>query len=64
MAPLTVPVPSTVAIPVEAELHPPPDEPSDKAVVCPAHTVDTPVMDDGTGLTITTVLTAHPVGSV
>ena len=62
--PVTTPVPEpTVAIPGDPELHVPPPEGSLKAVVAPVHTVATPVIGAGSGLTVTNTVAMHPVDS-
>ena len=63
--PVTTPVEiSIVAIPVLPLVHAPPPVASLKAVVKPAHTVLVPVMGDGNGLTVTTLVAIQPVARV
>jgi hypothetical protein len=62
--PHAVPVLPTVAIPDEPELHVPPAVASVRLVHAPAHTVVTPIIADGKGLTVATIVAVHPVLSV
>ena len=60
--PDTRPVPEpTEAMPEEPELHKPERVESLNVAVDPAHTATAPVMTDGKGLTVTTVVTLQPV---
>ncbi len=62
--PVTTPVVNpTVAIPVALLLQVPPPA-SLNVVVKPEHTVSVPNIADGNGLTVTTAVIIHPVGSV
>ena len=61
--PYTLPEASTTApLPGLLLLHVPPPELA-SVVVAPVHTVRTPVIGDGNGLTVTTTLLAQPVPS-
>ena len=63
--PVTVPVDEPiVAMPVPPLLHVPLAVASFNVVVKPAQTVTVPVMDDGNGLTVTTIVAMHPVPRV
>ena len=63
--PLTTPVPEpTVASDVLLLLHVPPVVASLKVVVEPIHTLATPVIDAGFGLTVTPNTAVQPAGSV
>jgi hypothetical protein len=59
-----VPVMVTVAILVALLLHVPPEVTSFRGVVLPTHTDAVPVMDEGSGLTVTTEVTRQPLVSV
>ena len=62
--PVTTPVPgTTVATVVVLLLHVPPPT-SLKVVVDPTHTDTVPVIEDGNGLTVTTVVAKQPVLNV
>jgi len=58
--PVTTPEEFTVAVPVLLLLHVPPVVVSPKAVVAPWHTFVMPVIDAGTGLTVTMVVRVQP----
>src|SRR5665647_2384158 len=63
--PVTTPVPATtVATAGVALLHVPPAVASANVVVKPTHTFVVPVITAGKGLTVTVVVTKHPVGKV
>ena len=63
--PVTTPVDEPiVAMPVLPLVHVPPLVASLMLVVKPAHTVAVPVMDEGSGLTVTTTVEIQPVVSV
>lgn len=53
-----------VAIPVLLLLHTPPAVASFKVVVPSTQTLVTPVIEDGKGFTVTTVVVRQPVGKV
>jgi hypothetical protein len=62
--PVTMPdADPTVAIGRLPLLHVPPLLPSVKAVVCPWHTDEIPVIPPGSGLTVTIANTEQPVGN-
>ena len=62
--PVTIPVDEPIiAIPVLPLAHVPPPA-SLKVVVKPTHTVAVPVIDEGNGLNVTTIVVIHPVASV
>lgn len=64
VTPVTIPVDEpTVAIAVLLLAHVPPPA-SLRVVVLPAHTVATPVIAPGSGLTVTVVIRMQPVGNV
>ena len=54
----------TVATAALLLLHIPPVGASLNVVVEPSHTLVIPVMDDGSGLTVTSVVVRHPVDSI
>ena len=62
--PVTTPVPLIVAVPGALLAHVPPAEASVNDVVRPTHTVSVPVMDAGSGFTVTIPVVIQPVGSV
>lgn len=64
--PVTTPLPDTLAMPAVAGAtpHKPPAGKPERAVVEPAHTVKVPVMGDGAGDTVATVVAKQPVGKV
>ena len=62
--PVTIPLPEpTVAVVVKPLVHDPPASASVNAVVKPAQTSAVPVIAEGKGLTVTGVVTKHPVPS-
>ena len=62
--PVTVPAEPTVARAALLLLHVPPAVASDKVVVAATHTVVTPVIPAGNGLTEKEVVTKQPAGNV
>lgn len=62
--PVTIPKPETVATAVLLLLHIPPAVASLRAIVAPAHTVVGPVIADGKGFTVTTVVMLQPVPNI
>jgi hypothetical protein len=61
--PLTIPVLLTEAVVAGALLHTPPGVPSVKAVVAPVHTLIIPPIADGEAITVTVLVTIHPMPS-
>jgi len=59
-APVTIPVPDTVATAGLLLDHEPPDEPSSTVVLYPVHTNGVPVIGAGTGLTVSSAVTEEP----
>ncbi len=55
---------TTVASAVLLLVQLPPPEPSDKDVVPPTHTDSVPVIDAGSGFTVTVMVLKQPVGSM
>ena len=62
--PVTTPAVLTVAILPLAVVQVPPVVVSDNVVVDPTHKVMVPVIDAGTGFTVTTVVVVHPAGEL
>jgi hypothetical protein len=62
--PLTIPVDPIVATPVFPLLHAPSDVTSARLVVAPGHTVNVPVIKEGSGLIVAILVVAQPVGNV
>jgi hypothetical protein len=56
--------PELTAAAAEPQLHAPPTEESDKAVVSPTHTCATPAMAGGKGRTLTKAVDMQPVPKV